>query len=328
MLSSYSRFVCALLTVTILALYRVPAGVADADKERERARELFQQGVKLYRTGKFQEACAKFEASLAHYDGVGSRGKLAECYERIGRVANAWRLYREVERLSRSVGDDVRAQVAADRMKRLEARLARLVINVEPSADIAGLSIRDNAEPVRREMWGETLVVEPGQHTIRASADGYQTWHERVRIGEGESRTVAVPTLRPEGAGDLGGSAGQSGSRTLRVAGLALAGAGAVGLIAGGLFGGRAYSQTGALSEPCQQALALCSADERASDASARTNATRATYATLAGTALIVGGVVTWWLGRSSGGPRDERAVTVRPTVQSDRAGLVLTGSF
>lgn len=45
--------------------------------------------MRLFAEAQYGEACEQFEASLALVPGMGTRGKLAECYEKVGRTAIA-----------------------------------------------------------------------------------------------------------------------------------------------------------------------------------------------------------------------------------------------
>src|SRR5690606_6369061 len=97
---------CALVIVALVGLVALPApSPADTAASMARAQALFDEGIHLFNLGRYEDACPKFEASLALVAGVGTRGKLAECYEKLGRTASAWRIYGEVERLARRTGD-------------------------------------------------------------------------------------------------------------------------------------------------------------------------------------------------------------------------------
>src|SRR5580698_3214939 len=73
--------------------------------DQAEARTLFDDGVRLFKAGDFPAACSKLGASYHLFAGIGTRGKLAECYEKVGRTASAWAMYREVAALAGKPGD-------------------------------------------------------------------------------------------------------------------------------------------------------------------------------------------------------------------------------
>ena len=104
-----------------------PAHAQDAQAQAA-GRALFNEGVALFNKGDFEAACPKFEASLKQFPGIGTRGKLAECYEKLGRYASAYQAYREVAQLATRSGDPAREQVASERAKSLEPKLSYVTV--------------------------------------------------------------------------------------------------------------------------------------------------------------------------------------------------------
>ena len=119
------RLVSALALCVVLPAL-APAARAASPQDKAAAQALFDEGMKQFKAGNFKEACPKFEASLARFEGLGTRGKLAECYEKVGKVASAWAAYREVAVYAKRAGDKRREQVAEDRAKQLERLVARI----------------------------------------------------------------------------------------------------------------------------------------------------------------------------------------------------------
>jgi tetratricopeptide (TPR) repeat protein len=113
-----------------VALVISAAGPADAqpDDAGATADQLFEDGRELARADRWAEACPKFEASLRMDPALGSRLNLAACYEHIGELARAWRLYRESADLAEEAGDVKRRDYARAHAAALEPRLAGLAI--------------------------------------------------------------------------------------------------------------------------------------------------------------------------------------------------------
>ncbi len=148
----------ALRCVLGVALGISAAGRADAqpDDASATADQLFDEGRELARENRWAEACLRFEASLRIEPALGSRLNLAACYEHIGKLASAFRLYRESADLAEEAGDVKRRDYARDHAAALEARLAELA-TPEPAAPDPGVA------PTRapRSLAAAEAVAEP-----------------------------------------------------------------------------------------------------------------------------------------------------------------------
>lgn len=316
------------LALSVATAVAVRPGVASADAatDKREARKLFKKGRDLMRAGRFAEACPLFEQSLERYDGVGTRGKLAECYDKNQQVASAWRLYREVERLAGELGQSERADAARKRARALESRLSRLLVLADENRSLAELQVRHNGRIVPSQQVGIEMLVDAGSHHLHVEAPGHESWQGTVTLAEGEAKTVAVPKLvrrirenRPRTVP----------SAWKRNTGLAILGLGAAAGLTAGYFGGRSYLDARGLGAPCRAERFLCSDEEIAANDSARTNATRANWAMLVSAPLLATGVAVWLLGRRDlRASRRERAVTLAPVLTDSAASLLLSGRF
>src|SRR5262245_41400370 len=117
------RISAAILVAVLVA----GASAAYADGESAAAVSLFDEGNRLYEAGKFAEACPKYEASLRlDAASLDTRGRLAFCYEKVGRLASAWTAWREVKaRAGRILGRERAVEIAATHIAELEPKLAR-----------------------------------------------------------------------------------------------------------------------------------------------------------------------------------------------------------
>jgi hypothetical protein len=180
----------------ILAAILLCAGAAEADpQDKVAARALFDEGRRLLKEGKVDEACGRFEASRAIEPLLGTQLNLAECHRLQGRTATAWEELREAEAMAARAHDD-RQEFAQGRRAELEKVLARLTIRLSPEADLAGLEIKQDGSPVRRTVVGIAVPVDPGRHVIAASAPGRTPWTYTVDVSPSTALTVDVPVLR------------------------------------------------------------------------------------------------------------------------------------
>src|SRR5688500_4668076 len=96
---------CRLAAAALVAVAAIAAPAPVAADPKAEAQVLFDQGIVLFKEGKYVQACGALEASVEKSPGLGARGKLAECYEKIDKLAKAWALYREVAGAAKREGD-------------------------------------------------------------------------------------------------------------------------------------------------------------------------------------------------------------------------------
>jgi hypothetical protein len=179
------------------ALYAGAAGAEPSQADQAAAQALFQEGRALAKAGDHAKACVKLEESQRLAPAPGTQLGLAECYERLGRTASAWSAYLEVATSSAGKGPKDRQTLARSRATALEPKLTRLTLSIAPEASqMPGFSVTRNGAGVGRELWGAAIAVDPGQHTLEASAPGMTSWTQTVDVsGEGKTTSVAIPAL-------------------------------------------------------------------------------------------------------------------------------------
>ena len=99
-------------------------GKADA-AQKAQAQALFDEGRRLIREKKVEEACEAFAESHRLDDqAVGTLLNLADCSETLGKLASAWSAYNDAETLSRRNKQGERAAYAKAQAERLGAKVA------------------------------------------------------------------------------------------------------------------------------------------------------------------------------------------------------------
>lgn len=183
-----------------LGLSHAVANPVDAQSSgaKAAAETLFDRGLDLMREGRFDEACKQLESSQSLDPAIGTMLYLAECYERQGRIASAWALFREASSAARAAGQHKRAKLGASRAKQLAPQLSSLVVEVAEAHRLVGLKIERNDIILPEGSWGVALPIDPGTHELRVTAPGYQPWEHTLTIGtETAQTTVSVPALQP-----------------------------------------------------------------------------------------------------------------------------------
>ncbi len=264
--------------------------------QRATAEAMFQRATQLMDEHSYREACEKFAASQELDPGLGTQLYLADCYDRAGRSASAWALFREVEDRAARANQPDRARIAHERAEALEGKLPRLELRVPAAQQVAGLELSSGNGPVSRASWNTPLPVDPGTLRIEARAPGKKPWFTQITVAPGASRqTVEIPTLaaapvvkRPPPAALLPAS----GSSLQRTSGLVLGGAGLIGMAVGGFFGYRAYARNQQSKAECRAELPnACTAHGARLREQASDSARLSTIFTLSGAGLFASGV-------------------------------------
>jgi len=191
----------AIGAVTLFGWVGAPADAAAqaSASDKAAAESLFDRGLALMRDGKFQEACRALEQSQSIERGIGTMLYLAECYEKLGRTASAWALFREAASEARAGGQNSRAEAGAARAALLEPKLSKLAVQVDPKNTMPGFELFRDGQPLSHGMFGVAVPVDPGEHKLEARAPGYLPWSGSTRVGlEGDTATVGVPELQPD----------------------------------------------------------------------------------------------------------------------------------
>ena len=191
----YGRY--AVVLIGMLAMTggdRVAWAQTAADKAAADA--LFHDGKKRIRSGDTAGACEKFEVSLASFTQLGAQIALASCYEELGKTASAWGAFRAAVSLASRLRDK-RQRFCEQHAAALEGKLSKLAITVTAAHRVAGLAVKRDGAVVAPAELGSAVPVDPGEHTVEASAAGHVAWSTRVTVpSTPDVVEVAVPALR------------------------------------------------------------------------------------------------------------------------------------
>ena len=327
-----------------------PSGGARAQSNSAQAEALFREGKKMMAAKDFAGACPKFAEAARLDPSSGVQLALGLCYEGQGKTASAWGAYVTAASLARRDGRKDREKAADQHAAALEPQLPHVTIDVAPpTAVLAGLEVREDGVLIGSEAWS-SAPVDPGAHTIDATAPGKRAFAAKFTIDAGEKKTVGVPVLEDAPAPppasstavqattasgatptstrtDVGPARGDAGapqaepSHALRNTGLVVLGVGAASTIAGVVFGLVAINKASSVNKACPGRT--CGNAQAVNDdqtAGSLADASTATF--VAGGACVAVGALLFFLGRH---PAQEAAPTtagVHPVVGPAFAGL------
>ncbi|HVW27254.1 MAG TPA: hypothetical protein VHC69_17930 [Polyangiaceae bacterium] len=191
-----SKFAQRLVAFASVGATLVLSSSAHAQSSNQAAAEaLFRDGRRLIDQQKYREACEKFAASQRLDPAVGTLLNLGKCYEKTGQTASAWATYREAVAIAKQSGQAQREKSARHAAEALEPTLSHLTIVVSPAASSANVEVSRDGVSIPHDIWGDSVPVDPGDHVITATANGYKSWSEHVTVGTSASESVTVPAL-------------------------------------------------------------------------------------------------------------------------------------
>lgn len=307
-----------MIRAIVLALLPIGAGRALA-QDPAAAEALFRDGKKAMQTGDLAAACPKLAESYRLDPATGALMALALCYERQGRLASAWTAYADVVTRAKAEKNGKRERAAKAKVAELEKKLAYLVVTAaDPS--IPGLTITRAGVAIGASSLGVRLPIDPGEHSIEASAPGRVPHRATITVGAKGDHPLEIPALEivppppppPAPPPPVVTIALEEPSffTPLRIAGVAAAGVGAVGIALGIGFSVRALDLKGRSNEDCD-AESFCGPQGKQDRIDARRAGDVATASMISGLAFAAGGAVLIL----AGAPADPSvAITAGPT--------------
>ncbi|WP_437293945.1 hypothetical protein [Sorangium sp. So ce426] len=287
------------------------------------AESLFNRGLADMLAGKYQTGCPALTESYRLDPRAGRLFTLAECEAKWGRTATAVARYNDFlsfySRLSESeqLKQYDRYKLVLEQRDALVPLVPQLTLSLPADAP-AGTLVQRDGITLEGPSLGIALPVNPGEHVVTTRAPGGPTHEVRFTIEKSEQKTIELevklpeappatpadqppthpsalpPSQRDEGASRTPAPAGTSGRRVLAyVAG----GLGLGGLIAGGVTGAMALSESRLAEEDCDDVgsgRAVCktaegkAAGKRAKDLGLVSTIGFGAGAALAGTALVL----------------------------------------
>jgi hypothetical protein len=148
----------------------------------------FKSGVGLFRDGNYAGALAEFEESYRLRPGASALQNIALCQRQLFRYAAS---IGSLEKMLKSYGGTLSADdklAAETALRELRERVTKVTLQVTPKNAallIDGKPVEGNGDGVRR------LVLDVGEHTVVASAPGFEDRETRISVA-GSEKTIEV----------------------------------------------------------------------------------------------------------------------------------------
>jgi len=309
----------------------------------------FKRGRELLKAGKFADACVEFEHSNKLDPANGTAFNIAQCSEKIGKLARALELYRD---LAAKDTNAERKKQSSDAIVKLEPRVPHLLVKVAapPANFTMTIQVINSGLAPKALEANKPIEIDFGEYAIVAKAPGSPEWTQNVRIDtEGKTTTLDAPfgpkasvvdpkttttTTTPKTTAEVpitkdpdvekdDPSPPKSNRKLFGIIGMGVGGA---ALIGGVIFGAQASSKWKEAKDVCGGTTCTNQADlMMANDLGdkARSKATLSTVFVIAGTAIAAGGVVLFVTA-----PKPESSTRVSAYPTNGGAGVTLARDF
>ena len=333
------RRLCAVaLTVSYLAASLpsvagnppAPPAAPAADKAiLVKARQQFQQALALETAGDWAGASSLFQQVAQVRLTPQVRFHIALCEEHLGKLAAALGHYQiAADEAQEAQATEVAAQVAS-RTEVLKARIPKILLARGAGADYASVTL--DGVVLGASSVGTELPVNPGPHTVDATAQGYKPFNTKFQIAEKENKKIEIvlDLLPPPPVEEKAISA--SGEASLpppnkNLAPLIVGGVGVASLAASGVFFLLRSKSIKSLENNCPT-MTTCPASEKSTYDQGKTYTVVADVTLGIGIAGVAAGATLFLLNRKKPPAPTAGSVQVVPTWDSG-TGAALVGRF
>lgn len=308
------------MLLTCLVLTCAIDAHAQTDADKATARDLFGQGQDALKANDCEAAAERFERADKLYSAPTIRVGLARAYVCLGQFVKGREKYNLVirEKLPADASGAFKNAVedAKKEITGLDSKIGYVSITIEgptvPKVTIDGENVPVAALGVNRPM-------DPGEHVVKADANGFKPAEVKVTVTAQQVTPVALrleadasETPDDDDDDDVTVTPGDAASGdTLRLVGFIGIGVGAAGLILGGVTGGLALGKHGDLTDACGED-GMCPADQQENLDDFNTFGTVSTIGFIAGGVIAAAGLVLVLVAPSGGS--EQATLTVGPT--------------
>ena len=245
-----------------------PATAWGQDADIAQARQLGQQAQSAYDAGNYVESEKLWAAAAKLYSAAptltlglartqAKLGKVVAAQESYNRIIREWANHASPPQAFKDALEAARSEVGA-----VSAKVASVVVTLDgPPSTIVTI----DGQTVPTAALGLKRPVDPGPHTVKASAEGFKPVAQPFQVPEGgtsevqlkmeKAADVAVVPVTPGGAGAPSatepGPAGNGKGGSSKTLALVAFGVGGAGLVAGSITGLIAMGKHGDIKDKC-----------------------------------------------------------------------------
>jgi hypothetical protein len=166
---------------------------AQTPQQLDDARKLFQEAFKDETEGRCEEALRKFQEVAKVKESASVKYRIAKTQVCLGRLRDARDNMRALAASQSSLPTAQQniAQSAASEVVELEKKIPKLNVKVQDKAPSDTRVTLDGA-PIPSTGTPKPVELDPGDHTVSASASGMKPFHQTVKLQASANETVTV----------------------------------------------------------------------------------------------------------------------------------------
>lgn len=191
------------LCVALALGLAVAAGVFDrdalaapqqGDPEGKLVKDMVKDAVVLEKAGKCKEALGLLRQAAAIRETSEVLLNVGECQSQSGSLLEALKTWENAEDVARTEKDRTTQQQLSQRIEQLRARVPTILVRVP--RDIVRPQVKIDDQPQPTERLSTPILLNPGEHTLSATADGRQTFTKKLNLAEHDAMVISVTMPR------------------------------------------------------------------------------------------------------------------------------------
>lgn len=166
----------------------------------------FELGTAAFADGKYQQALAEFQASIAIEPSPNTRFKIARCYKALGKIGSA---YVQFRRTALEAQDRINAtgearfaptrDAATAEVSALESIVPRMILAL-PSPTMSGLRLELDGVEIPSESLAMAMPIDPGAHKLVAKAPRFADFEHEFSVERSGRARIPVELQRKPSA--------------------------------------------------------------------------------------------------------------------------------
>jgi tetratricopeptide (TPR) repeat protein len=164
------------------------------DDTNTRARALFERGVAMSADERWAEALAAFEESRALVERPSTLFNIATALQRLGRARDAIHVAENYLAISNARRDAEQRAAASMLIDVLRTTLATLTLDIVPAGAVVEVDGRIEAADTLGHL---VITLDPGEHRLLLSANGYVTRRERISLAAAQRQSLRFELALP-----------------------------------------------------------------------------------------------------------------------------------
>lgn len=170
--------------------------LAQSDEQRSGARTLATEGAQAFNEGRFKDAVDLFSKAESLVHAPPHLLFMARAHAKLGQFVKAREAYLKIvkEPLSPNAPQAFRdaQSTAEEERKQVEPHIGKLLVKVEGADGAKDLSVAIDGQPFPVVLLGVPQPMDPGDHTVTASATGFKGAPATVSLKDAGSGSVVV----------------------------------------------------------------------------------------------------------------------------------------